>query len=88
MERSQSGGASVENRRHHVSQKWSIMMTESTRIFGPISAILSATGVDTPTRHQPSRFRWSVSEGPSVEETHVVFRRVARVGSAGKLSPS
>jgi len=33
-------------------------MTESIRIVESISAILSATGVDTLAHRQPSRYRW------------------------------
>ena len=55
--------------------KWSIMMTESIRTVESISAILSATGVETLAHRQPSRYRWSASVGHSGGEPLVFFRR-------------
>ena len=40
--------------------KWWIMITESITTVGSTLAILSASGVDTSGRRQPSRFHWFV----------------------------
>src|SRR6516164_6648955 len=54
------------------------MITESTRTVGIISAILSASGVDTPDHRPVSKFRSFVSrdlseEGPNASSRRGIF---------------